>query len=366
MGSTPTSRSVPSTPRSRCSAASGNWCLLFSLLAAPRRNGELRRLVPAIAQKMLTQQLRELEHDGIIARTVFDRVPPKVVYEIDGTVREPAGSTARSALRLGPVLVRQDRRPSARPRSSGQRRRIDGTTRCTDPPTLFKTGDQGRIVETISTQPTRAIASILPSAANQRLARRATNVSVGTERGRRRQGTVRSRADGAQRRNQRRHARSLPRTPAETDTAPTRRHTPTVGEATGKSLPSGEDCQRRGRTEPHDRTTTLNSRRSHPSGRAVPRRIVGVPGLHRSSAGSVRWSIRCWRRGDGPVMRTISHVGSRAIPVRAVQGMSTSASHSVLTFGVAGRCGHCPSGACRRPACAPGNGECDGSRDIGG
>ena len=72
----------------------GKWklVLLFYLLAAPRRNGELRRLVPAITQKVLTQQLRELERDGIVTRTVFDRVPPKVVYEINEPERQPLES----------------------------------------------------------------------------------------------------------------------------------------------------------------------------------------------------------------------------------------------------------------------------------
>ncbi len=62
----------------------GKWklVLLFYLLEQPRRNGELRRLVPTITQKMLTQQLRELEADGIVDRTVFDQVPPKVVYSV--------------------------------------------------------------------------------------------------------------------------------------------------------------------------------------------------------------------------------------------------------------------------------------------
>ncbi|MEF3302091.1 winged helix-turn-helix transcriptional regulator [Paenibacillus sp. GYB003] len=39
-------------------------------------------LIPDITQKMLTQQLRELEEDGIIIRTVYNQVPPKVVYEM--------------------------------------------------------------------------------------------------------------------------------------------------------------------------------------------------------------------------------------------------------------------------------------------
>lgn len=67
----------------------GKWklVLLFYILQEPRRNGELRRLVPTITQKMLAQQLRELERDGIVTRTVFDQVPPKVVYDINDDER---------------------------------------------------------------------------------------------------------------------------------------------------------------------------------------------------------------------------------------------------------------------------------------
>lgn len=63
----------------------GKWklVLLYHLLSGPQRNGELCRLVPGITQKMLTQQLRELEQDGIVIRTVHHQVPPKVVYTID-------------------------------------------------------------------------------------------------------------------------------------------------------------------------------------------------------------------------------------------------------------------------------------------
>jgi DNA-binding HxlR family transcriptional regulator len=68
----------------------GKWklVLLFYLLQSPRRNGELRRLVPTITQKMLTQQLRELEADNIVMRTVFEQVPPKVVYSVVETERD--------------------------------------------------------------------------------------------------------------------------------------------------------------------------------------------------------------------------------------------------------------------------------------
>lgn len=47
-----------------------------------KRTSELKRLMPNITQKMLTQQLRELEEDGVINRIVHNQVPPKVEYEL--------------------------------------------------------------------------------------------------------------------------------------------------------------------------------------------------------------------------------------------------------------------------------------------
>ncbi len=63
----------------------GRWkmVILFQLFGSPvLRFSELERAIPAVSQKMLTQQLRELERDGIVARTVYPQVPPKVEYKL--------------------------------------------------------------------------------------------------------------------------------------------------------------------------------------------------------------------------------------------------------------------------------------------
>ena len=58
-------------------------CLLLGALAAgPRRFGELRRRLDGITQKSLTQTLRNLERDGLVARTVYPTIPPRVDYEL--------------------------------------------------------------------------------------------------------------------------------------------------------------------------------------------------------------------------------------------------------------------------------------------
>lgn len=62
----------------------GKWAtlLLLALSEKPYRFGELRRLVPDISQRMLTQTLRDLQRDGYIDRTVFATKPPSVEYKM--------------------------------------------------------------------------------------------------------------------------------------------------------------------------------------------------------------------------------------------------------------------------------------------
>lgn len=56
--------------------------ILFHLLSGKKRFNELRRLIPSVTQRMLTLQLRELESDKVIIRTIFPEVPPRVEYEL--------------------------------------------------------------------------------------------------------------------------------------------------------------------------------------------------------------------------------------------------------------------------------------------
>lgn len=66
------------------SVLGGTWKLtvIKHLMDGSRRFGELGRLVPAANTKTLTRQLRELEEDSVLRRTVYPQVPPKVVYSL--------------------------------------------------------------------------------------------------------------------------------------------------------------------------------------------------------------------------------------------------------------------------------------------
>ena len=64
------------------SVIGGKWkvIILWHLQGGVKRFGELQRLVQGISQKMLTQELRDLEESGLVRRKVYPVVPPKVEY----------------------------------------------------------------------------------------------------------------------------------------------------------------------------------------------------------------------------------------------------------------------------------------------
>ncbi len=66
------------------SAIGGKWkvLILWGLRGGTLRYSELRRALPGITHKMLSQQLRELEADGLVNREVFPVVPPRVEYSL--------------------------------------------------------------------------------------------------------------------------------------------------------------------------------------------------------------------------------------------------------------------------------------------
>lgn len=70
------------------------WSVLIIMLLGegPRRFNELRRSVDGISQRMLTLTLRGLERDGLVDRTVYPTIPPRVEYRLTGlgrSLREP-------------------------------------------------------------------------------------------------------------------------------------------------------------------------------------------------------------------------------------------------------------------------------------
>lgn len=75
----------------------GRWkaVIIHFLLPGKQRYGELRRAMPSCTQRIMTLQLRELERDGLVKRTVYAEVPPRVEYELTAFGRS-----------LGPVLKR--------------------------------------------------------------------------------------------------------------------------------------------------------------------------------------------------------------------------------------------------------------------
>ena len=90
----------------------GAWKILIVVIldrARIRRYSELKRVLRGISHKMLAQQLREMERDGLIARTVYAEVPPKVEYQLS-----PFGETLRPVIDAMWTWGKQTREADAR------------------------------------------------------------------------------------------------------------------------------------------------------------------------------------------------------------------------------------------------------------
>ncbi|MFE1944097.1 winged helix-turn-helix transcriptional regulator [Streptomyces massasporeus] len=68
----------------------GKWktALLWLLESGPHRPAELRRQLPGLSEKVLTEALREMAADGLVHREVYDVLPPKTVYSLTAFGRE--------------------------------------------------------------------------------------------------------------------------------------------------------------------------------------------------------------------------------------------------------------------------------------
>lgn len=92
----------------------GRWklVLLFQLFGGKvLRFSELERAIPGISQKMLAQQLRQLERDGVVARRVHGEVPPRVEYQLT-----PWGQSLCPA--LDSLLLWMEEAPATPPRAA--------------------------------------------------------------------------------------------------------------------------------------------------------------------------------------------------------------------------------------------------------
>jgi DNA-binding HxlR family transcriptional regulator len=92
-----TIKKLPALPAERAlKVISGRWkaVILYHLFSGKKRLSELGRLMPTASQKVLIQQLREMEEHGLVRREIFLQVPPRVEY-----------SATALGLSLEPVLV---------------------------------------------------------------------------------------------------------------------------------------------------------------------------------------------------------------------------------------------------------------------
>ncbi|MFG6487046.1 winged helix-turn-helix transcriptional regulator [Roseateles sp. BYS78W] len=91
------------------------WSLyiIATLRSGTRRFNELRREVEGISQRMLTLTLRGLERDGLVTRTIFPTIPPRVDYELTelgGTLLEPVMALVAWAEKNKPAIAEAQKR----------------------------------------------------------------------------------------------------------------------------------------------------------------------------------------------------------------------------------------------------------------
>lgn len=93
----------------------GKWksLVLYHVRERPCRFNELRRLIPNVTQRMLTKHLRELERDGILARKIYEVVPPHVEYSLTPLGHSLTPLLAQMAL-WGEAYERRGTKPSGR------------------------------------------------------------------------------------------------------------------------------------------------------------------------------------------------------------------------------------------------------------
>lgn len=78
-------KSLPACPvETTLTLISDKWKVLIlrDLLPGTKRFGELKRSIGSVSQKVLTAQLRQMEESGLLTRTVFPEVPPRVEYTL--------------------------------------------------------------------------------------------------------------------------------------------------------------------------------------------------------------------------------------------------------------------------------------------
>lgn len=105
--------------RTAIAVLGGKWkpLVVYYLRTGTKRFSELRRAIPEATQQVLTLQLRELEDDGIISRTVYPVVPPKVEYDLTPLGRQ-LGPIFDMLERWGTDLIAQTERGAVRDTAS--------------------------------------------------------------------------------------------------------------------------------------------------------------------------------------------------------------------------------------------------------